>query len=56
MSSYIIENENGDAWSNSEGWTDGDDYETFSETERATLTLPTGGHWVEVPWANWEIG
>jgi len=47
---WIIENNEGLAWSNSEGFTEGDDYETFDEEERKTLALPISGHWVEVEW------
>jgi hypothetical protein len=47
---YIIENDEGLAWSNADGWTDGDDYETFSAHQQQTLRLPIGGHWVGVPW------
>ena len=49
MTAWIIEDDDGLAWSNVEGFTGGDDYETFSENERETLNLPFGGHWVEVP-------
>ena len=47
---YIIENDDGDVWSNTDGWTDGDNFDTFTELERETLNLPMGGHWVQVPW------
>ena len=48
---YIIENDEGLAWSNDEGWTDGDNYDTFTEEERNfDVELPIGGHWVAVPW------
>ena len=47
---WIIENAEGLAWSNTDGWTDGDNYDTFDETERETLSLPIGGVWVSVPW------
>jgi hypothetical protein len=48
---WIIENEEGLAWSNAEGFTESDDYETFDDEERNTLSLPIGGHWVQVPWS-----
>lgn len=38
------------AWSNSEGWTTSDDFETFSDEEREALPLPIGGRWVRVSW------
>jgi hypothetical protein len=54
---WIIEHETetGDTgaplvWSNSEGFTDSDNYETFSDNERKTLNLPIGGIWVSVAW------
>ena len=55
---YIIESINEESektglplcWSNSEGFTAGDNYDTFSEEERNTLNLPVGGKWTEVPW------
>lgn len=37
-------------WSNSEGWTDGDDFETFSDDERNQLDLPIGGKWTVIHW------
>ena len=51
MAAYIIENDAGLLWSNSEGWTDSDDYDTFSETEHESLALPIGGRWVQVDWS-----
>lgn len=39
------------AWSNSEGWTAGDDFETFTDEERAALSPPIGGRWVRVSWS-----
>ncbi len=51
--SYIITNRNDKTlvWSNTEGWTDGDNYETFSDSERETLNLPIEGQWEAVPWS-----
>lgn len=37
-------------WSNSEGWTDSDDFETFTDDERAAFTLPIDGEWSRVDW------
>lgn len=37
-------------WNDAEGWVDGDNYDTFSDEERETLTLPIGGVWEQVPW------
>lgn len=36
-------------WNNAEGWTP-DDYDTFSDDEAASLRLPIGGEWEQVPW------
>jgi hypothetical protein len=33
-------------WSNSEGWTDGEDFDLFTLEESETLSLPIGGQWV----------
>ena len=48
---YIIENDEGLCWSNKYGWTDSDDFDTFTPEERDTLDLPMGGKWIEVPWS-----
>jgi hypothetical protein len=40
-------------WSNEEGWTP-DNYDTFSNEERETLSLPLGGDWERVPWSKME--
>ena len=37
-------------WSNAEGWTCGDDFETFSDEERDAFALPLEGKWVRVAW------
>lgn len=37
-------------WNSAEGWVDGDNYDTFSDEERHTLTLPIGGRWQQVNW------
>ena len=37
------------AWSNSWGWGE-NDFDTFSDEERQTLSLPIGGEWVAVSW------
>lgn len=44
------ENERALVWSNKEGWIDSDDYDTFDDKERETLSLPIEGVWVRVPW------
>lgn len=33
-------------WSNTDGWTDGEDFDLFTIEESETLSLPTGGQWV----------
>ena len=38
------------AWSNEEGFTLSDNYDTFTDEEKATMALPMGGVWVEVSW------
>ncbi len=44
---YVIANKNEPdlLWSNSEGWTDGDDFEVFSLEESEELSLPIEGEW-----------
>jgi hypothetical protein len=37
-------------WSHSEGWTAGDDFETFTDDEREAFDLPIGGEWRRVSW------
>ena len=49
---YIIENKSDRelAWNNtSQSW-ESDDFDTFSNYERETLTLPPNGRWVKVSW------
>ena len=50
--SWIIANYKDEelTWSNAEGWISGDNYNTFSDEEKKTLTLPIDGTWVYVPW------
>jgi hypothetical protein len=52
---WIIQNKNDSelAWSNSWGWCS-DSYETFSDTEKETLSLPIEGEWIEVCWRKIE--
>lgn len=33
-------------WSNTDGWTDGDDFDLFTIEESQALNLPIGGQWV----------
>ena len=47
---WIIENDEGLAWFNSEGFIEGFDFDTFTDEEKETMRLPIGGHWVAVPW------
>ena len=49
---WIIENENYTelAWSNVYGWC-ADTFDTFTDDEKESLSLPIGGHWVQVPWS-----
>ena len=50
--SWIIVNLNNpdELWSNAEGWTEGDDYDSFDNDEKETMLLPIGGIWEHVPW------
>lgn len=36
-------------WSNFDGWVE-ENYDTFSDEEKETLTLPIGGAWERVAW------
>jgi hypothetical protein len=36
-------------WSNEDGWTT-EGYDTFTDGEKAWLTLPLDGMWERVPW------
>lgn len=47
--SWIITNDQDEAWSNAYGWVE-DDYDTFSDEEKENLQLPMGGKWERVPW------
>ena len=44
---YVIANVNDSnlLWSNSDGWTDGDDFEVFTLEESEELDLPIEGEW-----------
>lgn len=46
---WIIVNNDDDAWSNVYGWVE-DDYDTFTDEEKASTNLPLGGSWERVPW------
>lgn len=37
------------AWSNQDGWT-AETFETFTDEEHESLSLPMGGEWAWVPW------
>lgn len=37
-------------WSNEDGWVQ-DTFDTFSEEEKNSLSLPIGGEWEQVPWS-----
>ena len=47
---YVIENENDMRllWSNTDGWTDSDNFDVFSIDETMEFTLPTEGRWIEL--------
>lgn len=50
---HISEKDDNDlplVWSNSEGFTSGDDYETFDEEEKEKYNLPIDGKWQYVAW------
>ena len=49
---WIIVNVEDDTlcWSNIWGWTT-DDFDTFTDKERAKLNLPIDGEWRQVPWS-----
>lgn len=53
MNRFVIVNstetdEAGLFWSNTEGWTDSDNFETFTPEETETLNLPIGGQWARL--------
>lgn len=37
-------------WSDTDGWTDGDNFETYTYAEAEKMSLPEGGQWHWVPW------
>lgn len=47
---YVIENENDTEllWSNTDGWTDSDNFDVFSADETLVLNLPIEGRWIEL--------
>ena len=47
---WVIVNTEDDTltWSNSEGFTYGDDFEVFSDEEKEQFHLPIGGEWREL--------
>lgn len=42
----MCEENNDDMWSNEFGWVDTPTFDLFSESQKATLSLPIGGLWV----------
>lgn len=36
-------------WSNTDGWTE-ENFDTFTDEQKAVFTLPIGGAWERVPW------
>ncbi len=47
MNLFVIVNKNDLSlfWSNSEGWTEGDDFEVFTIEESESFDLPIEGEW-----------
>lgn len=61
MLPYLVRNDDGDYWSNENGWVDLESADLFTFTERRTLDLPIGGTWVMpapegVTQAHWDLG
>jgi hypothetical protein len=50
MNRFVIEcvNDSNLVWSNTDGWTDGCDFDVFTLDETETLTLPIEGAWVRL--------
>lgn len=50
MNNFVIQCVNDAAllWSNTDGWTDGDDFDVFTLEEAETLNLPIEGQWVRL--------
>lgn len=53
MNQFVIVNDTktedaGLFWSNTDGWTEGDDFEVFTLEESETLNLPIGGQWARL--------
>lgn len=48
MNYFVIQNAEGLLWSNSDGWTDGDDFDVFTIEESETLNLPIEGEWARL--------
>lgn len=44
---YVIMNEQGLWWSNTDGWCD-NTRSLFTQEERETLNLPIGGEWIKL--------
>ena len=49
-SGWVITNADGEHWSNANGWTSGDDYDTFTDADRKWMTAPIGGTWKPGAW------
>ena len=50
---YVIMNEQGLWWSNTNGWCD-NTRSLFTKDERDTFNLPMGGKWIEKPFKSWD--
>lgn len=50
MNNFAIINKNDSElfWSNTDGWTDGDDFDTFTAEETEYLNLPMEGEWIRL--------
>jgi hypothetical protein len=50
MTKFVIEcvNDTTLAWGNTDGWTDGCDFDVFTLNETKTLTLPIEGAWIKL--------
>lgn len=46
MTAYVIENNNGEYWSSTYGWTDLEDADLYTYEEHMILLLPIDGLWV----------
>lgn len=51
MKPYLIQNSQGEFWSNSDGWVDPANATNFSKKEKDEFNLPVDGRWVTY----WEV-